>query len=119
MEKYNLKHYAHLGDAVYDVFIRRHIIDFANNQKELHNLTTKYVNATFQYNLLNMLFDDLTEEEKELVRRGRNLPLTIAKRHNPKVHTSATAFEVLIGYLYINDKKRLEDIFEIISKKAL
>ena len=62
MEKYNLKHYAHLGDAVYDVFIRRYIIDFANNQKELHNLTTKYVNATFQYNLLNMLFDDLSEE---------------------------------------------------------
>lgn len=119
MEKYNLKHFAHLGDAVYEVFIRLYVIDLTKNQKDMHNLTIKYVNAPFQANLINILDENLTEDEKELIKRGRNLPLTIAKKHNPKIHRLATAFEVLIGYLYINNKDRLNTIFEIIKKKAL
>ena len=82
-------------------------------------VTIKYVNAPFQANLINLLDENLTEDEKELIKRGRNLPLTIAKKHNPKIHRLATAFEVLIGYLYINNKDRLNTIFEIIKKKAL
>lgn len=117
MEKYNLKHYAHIGDAVWELFIREYVINVAKTQKALHNTTIKYVNANFQAEILEKL--ELKENEKELVKRGRNLPLSIGKKNNQATHRFATAFEVLVGYLYLNDKKRLEEIFEFIKKEAL
>lgn len=117
MENYNLKHYAHIGDAVWELFIREHTIKFANTQKGLHQLTIKYVNAEFQANVLEIL--ELNEEEKELIKRGRNLPLSVGKKNNQQTHRLATGFEVLIGYLYLNNKARLNEIFEFIKKKAL
>lgn len=119
MEKYNLKHYAHIGDAVWELFIREHIINFSNTMKLIHKNTVKFVNAEFQASVLNLIKDDLNEDEKEITRRGRNLPLTAQKRNNPEIHIQATAFETLIGYLYLNSKERLNEIFEIITTKAL
>lgn len=117
MKEYNLKHYAHLGDAAWELFIREYVIDIANTQKALHNLTVKYVNANFQALLLEKL--ELNEYEKEITKRGRNLPLSVGKKNNQNIHHFATAFEVLIGYLYINDKKRLNELFDFIKKEAL
>ncbi len=117
MIEYNLKHYAHIGDAVWDLFIREIAITKANTQKALHIETVKYVNAEFQASLLDKL--PLTEIELELTKRGRNLSLTPQKRNNPVIHHKATAFEVLIGYNYLNDKKRLEELFEFIRQIAL
>lgn len=117
MEKYNLKHYAHIGDAVWELFIREYIINYANTQKTLHNLTVKYVNAEFQSYILSVL--ELNEDEKELIKRGRNLTLSIGKKNNQQIHRLATAFEVLIGYLYLNNKSRLDELFEFIKLNAL
>ena len=117
MENYNLKHFAHIGDAVWELFIREHIIKLANTQKKLHELTVKYVNAEFQARTLNLL--ELNDKEKELVKRGRNLPLSIGKKNNQQIHHLATAFEVLIGHHYLEDKTRLNQLFEIIKEKAL
>lgn len=117
MKEYNLKHYAHLGDAVWELFIREYVIDIVNTQKTLHNTTVKYVNAEFQANLLEKL--QLSENEKELVKRGRNLHLSIGKKNNQNIHHFATAFEILIGYLYINNKERLNELFDFIKKEAL
>lgn len=119
MSEYNLKHFAHIGDAVWELFIREYIIDFSHTQKAIHNNTVKYVNAEFQANALNLIKDDLTEGELELVKRGRNLRLTVNKKNNPEIHTLATAFEVLLGYCYLKDKARLQKLFEIIALKAL
>lgn len=119
MTEYNLKHYAHIGDAVWELFIREYVIQKFNVQKAIHNNTVKYVNADFQSSLIEILEPLLTEDEKELLKRGRNLSLTISKKHNPQTHRYATAFEVLIGYFYLNDKARLNRIFEIIKEKAL
>ena len=119
MKEYNLKHYAHIGDAVYELFIREYSIELVNTQKALHMATIKYVNAEFQAKALEILEPYLSEEEKELEKRGRNLPLTANKKNNQQIHRLATAFEVLIGYFYLNDKKRLSQIFEIIKEKAL
>ena len=117
MKDYNLKHFAHLGDSVWELFVREKVIDIANTQKRLHIETTKRVNANFQAALLQKLV--LSDKELELVKRGRNLPITPQKRSTPMIHRSATAFEVLIGYLYLNDKKRLYEIFEFISQNGL
>lgn len=107
-----LRNYAHLGDAVWEVFVREYVIQKTSNSKLLHKLTTDRVNATFQSEMLNYISEDLTEEEHELVRRARNLSIPVGRRAIQAVYRPATAFEVLIGFWYLQDKKRLEYFYE-------
>ena len=81
--------------------------------KELHKLTTQYVNAGHQAELLRLIEPHLTENEQDLVRRARNLQVPISRRGIQADYRQATAFEVLVGYLYLNDKNRLEEIYSI------
>ena len=60
-------------------------------------------------------FASLTEEEKEIARRGRNLPIPIGRRSNQSEYRQATAFETLIGWWYLNDVERYEFIINIID----
>ena len=113
---YNLKHYAYIGDCVFELFIRKNIIKKTQKQDLMHKLSTKFVNAQAQADILENIIDFLSPEELEIQKRGRNLKITINKKSNPKIHALATSFEVLIGYWYLNDKQRLEEIFNIIQK---
>ena len=47
-----------------------------------------------------------------MARRARNLPIPVGRRAIQAVYRQATAFEVLIGYWYLNDKERLEHFYE-------
>lgn len=116
METLNLKGYAHLGDAVYEVFVREKIIFLTSKLAKMHKYNTALVCAAFQCELLDVLEPHLTEQESDLVRRGRNIQISSARKVSQKLHRLATGFEVLIGYLYLNDKDRLESIFSIINK---
>ncbi len=115
MEELNLKCYAHLGDAVYEVFIREKIILITSNLSKMHKINTKLVRASFQCELLDMLEPHLTEKESDLIRRGRNIQISSARKINQSLHRLATGFEVLIGYLHLHDRERLLKIFKIIS----
>ena len=112
--KYNLKHYAYIGDAAWEMFIRKLVINKTTQQDTMHKLSTKYVCATKQAEILNEIIKYLKEDELEIQKRGRNLKITINKRNNPAIHALATSFETLIGYLYLTDKERLDEIFNII-----
>lgn len=112
---YNLKHYAYIGDCVWELFVREIIITKTQKQDLMHKMSTKYVNAQAQANILEIIFENLNKEELEIQKRGRNLKITINKKSNPKIHALATSFEVLIGYWYLNNKNRLNGIFEIIK----
>ncbi len=114
--EYNLKHYAYIGDCVWELFIRELVIKKTNSQKSMHNFSTKFVCAQAQADFMNLISDKLTNEELEIQKRGRNLKISISKKNNPKIHTLATSFEVLIGYFYLNDKKRLEEILNFIKE---
>ena len=115
MEEMNLKCCAHLGDAVYEVFIREKIIYLTTNLAKLHKINTNFVCATYQCKLLEYLEPTLTDKEKEIIRRGRNIPSS-SRRINQSLHRLATGFEALIGYLHLYDKNRLNEIFDIIDK---
>ena len=115
-EVINIRNLAHLGDSVYELFIREYTITQTQNIKNLHKLTVSYVNAEFQAELLDKLEPVLNEKESDIVRRGRNLAVTTAKRINHKTHRIATAFEALLGFLYLYDKNRLQEILDIIKK---
>ena len=102
-----LRNYAHIGDAVWEVFVRDYTILQTSNSKLLHKITTDRVKASFQKNMLEYIMPDLTEEEQELARRGRNLSIPVARRSIQHEYRPATAFEVLIGFWYLHYKDRL------------
>lgn len=112
MVDFSLKNYAHIGDAVWEVFVKDFVIRKTSNSKLLHKLTTDRVNATFQMKMLEFISEDLTEVEHELARRGRNLPIPVGRKSIQHDYRLATAFEVLIGYWYIQDKERLYYFYE-------
>lgn len=106
----NLRNYAYLGDAVWELFVRERTVLKTENAKELHKITTDLVNAGFQCELLMAIQEELTEEEHEIMRRGRNLQVPVGRKSNQGDYRMATAFEVLIGWWYKKDKDRLEEI---------
>lgn len=93
---------AYIGDAVFEVAVRQHVIARPNlRPHHLHRLSTKYVSAKAQAGLLALLEPQLTEEERDVVRQGRNAKSgTIPKNANVLDYRHATAFESLIGFLY-------------------
>ena len=115
IETLSLRSIAHLGDAVYELYIRRKLIFIANDTENMHNLTTSLVNSLFHVELLTFLSPNLTENELDIVRRGRNITLSKSKRKDQTVHRISTSLETLIGYLYLTNIARLEEIFILIS----
>lgn len=111
-EHFALKNYAHIGDAVWEVFVRDYVILKTSNSKLLHKLTTDRVNATFQKDMLEYISADLTDDEHELVRRARNLPIPVGRKNIQHDYRLATAFEVLIGYWYLHNKERLHNFWD-------
>ena len=95
-EKIPLRNYAHIGDAVWDVFVREYAIFQTSNAKVLHKMTTDRVNAVFQKDLLHLIENKLTVDETELARRARNLPIPIGRRSIQKDYRQSTAFRDLI-----------------------
>ena len=110
-----LRHLAYLGDAVWELFVRERTILQTANAGHLHKITTEKVKAGFQAELLEQLETVLTEDEKEIARRGRNLPIPVARRSNQVEYRLATAFETLIGWWYCYDKERLNFILQILE----
>ena len=106
-----LRNYAHIGDSVWELFVRTYTIYKTSNAKLLHKITTDRVNAMFQKEMLDFIQGDLTEDELELARRARNLPIPVGRRSIQATYRQSTAFEVLIGYWYLHDKARLEYFF--------
>jgi len=111
---------AYLGDAIYEVYIRKYLIDKGLSKVELlQKEATKYVSAKGQCKILTYLLDNniLTEKEIDIVKRGRNY-----KRNNHPKNTDiitykmSTGLEALIGYLYLdNNIKRIEEILKYIE----
>ncbi len=116
MEEINLRNYAYLGDAVWELFIREKTVQMTNNAKKLHQMTTNLVKTSCQCELLHLIECELTEEEIELTRRARNLPIPVGRRNIQTEYRQATAFETLIGWWHTHDKSRLEYIFKLTAK---
>ena len=65
--------WAYIGDAVYELYIRTNLVNNTKlNPHKLHVEAIKYVKAQAQAKILKNITEILTEEEKDIVRRGRN-----------------------------------------------
>ncbi len=108
---------AYLGDAVYEVYVREYLIKKGiSNVHDLQTESLKYVSAVSQRRILEDLINNknLTDEEIEIVNRGRNADSHKSKSTDVVTYHKATGFECLIGNLYHNNKKRLDEIMEMI-----
>lgn len=120
MEKYeNLSPLAlaFIGDAIHTAFVREYVL---TNEQDLkianyHNLAKKFCNAKHQKDVLEKILAILTDNEKEVVRRARNAKSKHkAKNFDEEEYKKATAFEALIGYLYLsNQSERLKEILNM------
>ena len=119
MNEINLRNYAYLGDAVWELYIRNKTVLMTNNAKKLHQITTSLVKTQFQADLLKFLDDFLNDNEKELIKRARNLPIPVGRRSIQHEYRQATAFEALIGWLYLNENDRYNEILKLIDGSDL
>lgn len=104
---------AYVGDAIYEVYIRTWIVSTQKVPvKMIHKLAVGYVSASAQCESLGKIHPMLTDVEKDIVRRGRNCKTySSPKNVNINEYRHATAYEVLIGYLYLsNQMDRLNEI---------
>ena len=111
---------AYIGDAVYETYIRENLIkQNIAKVEELQKNATKYVSAKGQAKILTDLLEKniLTEEEIEIVKRGRNYKRNSHPKHTDIItYKLSTGFETLIGYLYLSKNiKRLEEILNKIE----
>lgn len=108
--------WAYVGDAIYELYIRTNLV---NNTKlkphKLHLESIKYVKAKAQADILKRIEDSLTDEEKDIVRRARNAENHhLPKNAEPADYMYSTAFEGLIGFLYLTKKdERLKEILKM------
>ena len=118
VDEINVLVLAYLGDSVYEIYVREHLIKLGiANVNDLQRESINYVSAKSQAKFLKLLIDENYFNEKELsvIKRGRNYK---SGRH-PKncdvvTYKYATAFETLIGYWYLNKEK--DKIYELMVK---
>ncbi len=107
---------AYIGDAVYELYVRKYLVASGFVKVDaLHKQAVKFVNAATQARMLHALAEKLSEDEAAVVRRGRNAKSGSAPKNISMInYRHGTAFESLIGYLYLAGREdRIEEIFEI------
>jgi ribonuclease-3 family protein len=112
---------AYMGDAIYETYVRRHLL-FSGKVRpnQLHRTGTTYVSAKAQCKILFQMMDNhlLDEEELAVIMRGRNAKSgSVPKNTDVQTYHYSTAFEALMGYLYlIGNIERLEELIQTAFK---
>lgn len=107
---------AYLGDALYDLFIRQYVLSQKNHRvNTLHREATRYVSARAQAAAVRLWEEQLTEEERDVMRRGRNAKSHAApKNTGVQEYRHSTGFECLLGYLYLMKRfERMEQLMRL------
>lgn len=112
---------AFIGDGVFELLVRGNIINEKGNMpaKKLHRHAVNQVNATAQAEFYDLIIESLTEEESDILRRGRNANVSrVPKNASVEDYHKATAVEALFGYLYLcGDINRIISLFSISMHK--
>ena len=110
-----------VGDSVFSLYIRNLVVSKNNkNTSLLTRLVNNYVNAGSQYKIYRKIEPILTQEEQDICHRARNSNIhSKAKNYSVTEYIYATAFEALIGYLYLTDNKQRLDYILSLSVENL
>lgn len=116
---------AYIGDAVWELYVRHHLLACGfTKPHDLQRQSVRFVSAKAQARVLEKLMTDLTEEERDVVRRGRNAKSKTSPKNTAVLdYRHSTAAEALIGHLYLtNHLERLTELmaraFEIVEEEG-
>ena len=102
---------SYIGDAYYELVIRKYLLSKGiTNSNKIHKEATKYVSGHAHSLIIDGIISELTLEEAEIYKRGRNQKNS-SRRKNIDLaeHAKSSGFEAVIGYLYLKeDKSRLD-----------
>ncbi|MDO5349310.1 MAG: ribonuclease III domain-containing protein [Lachnospiraceae bacterium] len=106
---------AYIGDAVYEVMVRTKVINGGSIQvNKLHKHSSRLVCAKAQADMVKLLVEELSEEERAVFKRGRNAKsVTTAKNASVADYRWATGFEALVGWLFLSEQ--FERLIELVS----
>lgn len=107
---------AYIGDAVYELMVRRLVMEHGScSVNKMHKITSSYVMASSQSELIRLIKEELTKEELTVYKRGRNAKSgSIAKHQSMSDYRRATGFEALVGYLYLKEEyARLDELVSL------
>lgn len=116
----NIKEYsglelAYIGDAVWELEIRSYFLQYGYNLAKLNKLVKEQVNAKKQSLIYKEIINTLNDDLKSLAKRAKNSNIkTFPNSCSVMEYKEATAFEAIIGILYI--QKKYDKIKEIIDK---
>lgn len=104
---------AYIGDVVFSMYVRLRLLPASSHVRVLNDLGMKYVSAVYQCLAMEGLEEGLTAEEQQVFHRGRNAKSTVPKSASVHQYRMATAFEALLGYLFLEERQeRLEELLE-------
>lgn len=112
---------AYVGDAVYELYVRRNLLMKSTKVHHLHQLAIRRVNNNTQAALLGRILPELTEKEAAIAKRGRNAKSgQVPKNADVVTYRWSTGLEALVGYLYLAKQEErlawiLEQIEEIVA----
>lgn len=112
--------FAFVGDAVFSLFVRTFLADISTAKAGvLHIEASKFVRASYQKKLIEMLDDVLTENEQAIALTSRNAKTNnVAKNSNLEEYKKSTSFEAVLGYLYLTGQNdRLLEILDICQRQ--
>ena len=107
---------AFLGDAVFSLLARESLLLQANRPAgELHRMATQQVNARAQAVLAKKILPLLTQEEADILRRGKNAkPGHIPPGCARGDYALATGLEALFGWLWLRGElARARELFSL------
>lgn len=110
---------AYIGDAVFTLYTRLRLLETSGNVRVISDLDMKIVSARYQNLVMESLALELTAEEENVVKRGRNAKTHVPKSATVHEYRMATAFEALLGWLLLTGREaRLAEVLDYAFKIA-
>lgn len=123
---------AYIGDVVYELFIRCRTVWPPKRTSDLQNQVVTIVRAEHQANLLKRIRGDdnvdeinntthfiFTSDEEKILSRGRNTQNARKQHKNPVAYQDSTAFEAVLGYIYLTNSTRCAELLDWINLHGL
>ena len=109
---------AFIGDAIWELEIRRYYLQFGYNIPTLNKYVKNKVNARYQSLIYKQIIEELDEEFKVIGKRAKNSNIkTFPKTCTVMEYKEATAFEAIVGAMYLlNKEEEIKKIINIIIK---
>ncbi len=107
---------AYIGDAYYELKVRMYLIDKKlTHVNDLHKQAIRFTSGIAQAKIMEYLVDNtlISDDETDLFKRGRNASGPGRKNIDAKTYHLATGFESLIGFLYLNQKNRADELIAL------